>query len=148
MTSNQSQSNENSNLSTSKARRGNSYRGRSRGQHRNGQRSNDRTYSQQGPDATNESSVPSDNLPHLTDIPHGNRRGRGAGTGTTHHNSTRHQSQEPWDVGNWNGETLIYSRSAKDDGQVGHSNETSNVLSEGKILSNLFCSMRLVLFFY
>lgn len=132
MTNNQSQSNENSNLSTTKARRGNTYRGRYRGQHRTGQRPNDRTHSQQGQDTNNESSVPSDNMSHLTDIPHGNRRGRGAATGPNHVNSNRQPNQEQWDVGNWNGETLIYSRTAKDDGHVTNSDETSHVLSEGK----------------
>ena len=107
---------------------GSAYRGRNRGQNRPGYRPNDRAYSQQPHDSNVDSSVPSDTIPHPTDVSHGNRRGRG-GAG-----AARHQTQEQWDVGNWNGETLIYSRTTKEEEQHQqklNSDEASNVLSEG-----------------
>jgi len=56
-----------------------------------------------------------------TDVPYKNRRGGG-----------RHQQQQQWDVGNWNGETLIYSRSTKDDEQSSNS-DNNNILNTSNV---------------
>jgi hypothetical protein len=104
-------------------RGGSSYRGRYRGSHRGGSRGNDRNhqqYEQQPQDSNLDSSSPSDTTQRFTDVPYTNRRGGGGGG--------RQQQQQPWDVGNWNGETVIYSRSAKDDEQPSNS-DNNNLLN-------------------
>jgi hypothetical protein len=52
-----------------------------------------------------------------------NRRHRGAAV------ASEQQQQDSWDVGNWNGETLIYSRTAKDDEQILNSDDSSRDLN-------------------
>jgi len=105
---------------------GNSYRGRYRGQNRGGYRPNDRNYQQQqqqqGDDSNVDNSVPSDTTSRTYEGSYSNRRGgAGAGAGATgnrqhsSHQQQQHQQPDQWDVGNWNGETLIYSRTAKDE---------------------------------
>jgi hypothetical protein len=124
-------SNENS-VGSQRLRRGSAYRGINRGQNRASHRQTDRTYSEQPQDSNIDSSSPSDTTQRLTDVPYSNRRGRGSSAGGG--NGTRHQPQEQWDVGNWNGETLIYSRTTKEEEQQpSNSDGTSNVLSEGTL---------------
>ena len=96
-------------------RGGSGYRVRYRGNNRGGQRGNDRNYQQQyeqqSQDTNIDTSSPSDTTQRLTDVPYTNRRGGGSGADTG-------GRQQQWDVGNWNGETLIYLRSTKDDEQT------------------------------
>ena len=108
------------------------YRGRFRGNNNRGggggQRTNDRNYQQQAQDSNNlDASSPSDTTQRSTDVPYNNnnnnRRDGGnstGGGGTNNNTSTNAKPQEPqaWDVGNWNGETLVYLRSSKDDEQT------------------------------
>ncbi len=49
-----------------------------------------------------DTSLLSDTTQPFTDVSYKNRRGGG-------------RQQRQWDVGNWNGETLVYSRTAQDD---------------------------------
>jgi hypothetical protein len=100
-------------------RGGSGYRGRYRGSNRGGQRGNDRNYQQQQyeqqpQDSNVDTSSPSDTTQRSTDVPYTNRRGGGGGT-----------RQQQWDVGNWNGETVIYSRSTKDDEQPSNSDNNN-----------------------
>ena len=125
---------------------GSGYRGRQRGQNRGGFRSNDRNYQQQqqqqqqqGPDSTVDNSVPSDTTPRTYEGSYSNRRGGsvGAAGGNRPHASQQQQQpqqqQEQWDVGNWNGETLIYSRTTKEDELALNAESTSSkTLTEGK----------------
>jgi hypothetical protein len=46
------------------------------------------------------------------------------------------QQQDQWDVGNWNGETLIYSRTTQDDEQPLQTNDSSKVLNGQSDLTN------------
>ncbi|CAF2501260.1 unnamed protein product [Rotaria sp. Silwood2] len=105
-------------------RGGSGYRGRYRGSNRGSHRGNDRNYQQhqyeqQPQDSNIDISTTSDTTQRFTDASYTNRRGGG-------------KQQQQWDVGNWNGETLIYSRSTKDDEQSANSdnNNTSHVPSE------------------
>jgi hypothetical protein len=50
----------------------------------------------------------------FNDASNTNRRGGG-----------RQQQQQQWDVGNWNGETVIYSRTTKEDEQPSNSDNTN-----------------------
>ncbi|CAF3409447.1 unnamed protein product [Rotaria sp. Silwood1] len=90
----------------------NTFRGRHRGNNRGGHRGIDRSY-QHVQDSNIDSSLPSDT----------NRRSRGGGAAAAV--ASNQQQQDLWDVGNWNGETLIYSRTTKDDEQPLDSNEST-----------------------
>jgi hypothetical protein len=117
---NQQQQNDNNYNPQQRQRGGSSYRGRNRGSYRGGSRGNDRNhqqYEQQTQDSNLDTSSPSDTTQRFTDVPYTNRRGGGGGG--------RQQQQQQWDVGNWNGETLIYSRSAKDDEQSSNSDNNN-----------------------
>ncbi|CAF1018835.1 unnamed protein product [Adineta steineri] len=112
----QQQQNDND-IPQQRQRGGSGYRGRYRGNNRGGFRGNDRNYQQQQnqqqnqqqtQDSNGDTSSPSDTT----------RRNRGA-AGTSR--------QEQWDVGNWNGETLIISRTNKDDEQTIDTDESSAV---------------------
>lgn len=126
---NQNQHNHENSGSHSRSRGASSYRARSRGQNRPGHRPTDRSHSQQVQDPNIDSLSLSDTTTQRSaDGNFVNRRTRG---GTTSNNS-RQSTTEHWDVGNWNGETVIYSRTAKEDEHLTvNADETSNVLSEG-----------------
>ncbi|CAF0787518.1 unnamed protein product [Adineta steineri] len=119
---NNQQQNDN-NISQQRQRGGSGYRGRYRGSNRGGYRGNDRNYpqqqhEQQSQDANIDSSLPSDMSQGFTDVSQTNRRGGSNG------------KQRQWDVGNWNGETVVYSRTSKDDEQFSNldENNVSNTL--------------------
>ena len=134
-------------------------RGRYRGQNRGGYRPNDRNYQQQqqGPDSTADNSVPSDTTPRTFEGSYANRRGGsvGAATGGNRQHSAQQQQpphpqqqQEQWDVGNWNGETLIYSRTTKDDEPAFNAESTSSkTLTDGKTISGTTRSMTNFIYF-
>ena len=134
---NQNQSTNDSSLSQSRSRGGggggggssSAYRGRPRGQNRMGHRHNDRTHPQQLQDLNVDSLTLSDTTTQRpTDGNLTHRRGRGAAAS----GNSRQTTAEHWDVGNWNGETVIYSRTAKDDEhQSFNSNDQHHILSEG-----------------
>lgn len=118
-------SNDNS-VSQHRSRGGSGYRGRYRGSNRGGHRTNDRNnpqqhYEQQSYDSYVDTSLPSDTTQRSSDVPYSNRRGGAA---------DNNRQQRQWDVGNWNGETMVYSRTAKDDEQPLNSedNHVSNAL--------------------
>ncbi|CAF2824442.1 unnamed protein product [Rotaria sp. Silwood2] len=96
------------------------YRGRYRGNNRGGYRGIDRNY-QHVQDSSIDTSLPSDT----------NRRSRGGGADAPAVASNQ-QQQDLWDVGNWNGETLIYSRTTKDDEQPLNSNESTEATNQEK----------------
>ena len=83
------------------------YRGRYRASNRGGHRGNDRNQGSQAYDSTFDPSSPLDATAGATETSSTARQGAG-----------RSKSEHQWDVGNWNGETLIYSRSTKDDEQA------------------------------
>ena len=89
--------------------RGNSrYRGRYRGHNRGRYRANNRNY-QRGQDL---------NIDNLSLSDTTNPYNRDAAVVSS-------QQQDLWDVGNWNGETLIYSRTTMDDEQPLNSDSSS-----------------------
>ncbi|CAF3361715.1 unnamed protein product [Rotaria sp. Silwood1] len=114
---NQQQQNDNY-LPQQRYRGGSGYRGRYRGSNRGSHRGNDRNYQQpqyeQQPQDSNIDISTSDTTQRFTDVSHTNRRSGG-------------KQQQQWDVGKWNGETLIYSRSAKDDEQSANSDNNNNI---------------------
>ena len=91
-------------MSQQRQRGGSGYRGRNRGNARGSFRGTDRNYQPQHQQQTQDSNVdassPSDT----------NRRNKAA-------TSNSKSQQDQWDVGNWNGETLIISRTTKDEEQ-------------------------------
>lgn len=112
----------------------NNYHGRFRGNNRGGggggsQRTNDRNYQQQQVQDSNNLDVssPSDTTQRSTDVPYNNNNRRDGGVSSNNNNNAggngKQQESQPWDVGNWNGETLVYSRSSKDD------EKTTNVVN-------------------
>jgi hypothetical protein len=106
-------------ISQQRQRGGSGYRGRYRANNRGGHRGNDRNYQQQQhdqlpQDSNVEISSPSDTTQRLPDVPYTNQRDG--------------SKQQQWDVGNWNGETLIYSRTSKEDEQT--SNADNNNASD------------------
>ncbi|CAF3866124.1 unnamed protein product [Rotaria sordida] len=118
---------QNDNYTSQQRPRGTStYRGRYRGNNRGGgYRGIDRNY-QHVQDSNNDTSLPSDT----------NRRSRGAAAAAaaavTVAPNQQQQQQDLWDVGNWNGETLIYSRTTKDDEQPLNSNDSTEVNNQEK----------------
>jgi hypothetical protein len=111
------QQQENDNYVLQQRQRGGSgYRGRNRGYNRGGYRGTDRNHQQQIQDSNVDPSSLSDT----------NRRHRGAAVASE---QQQQQQQDSWDVGNWNGETLIYSRTAKDDEQILNSDDSSRDLN-------------------
>jgi hypothetical protein len=117
------------NTSQYRPRGGSGYRGRNRGSNRGGYRTNDRNYQQQQyesqpQDSNVDASLPSDTTQGFSNVPYANRRGGGGGGGGGG------KQQRQWDVGNWNGETRVYSRTSKDDEQPSNPDEdnVSNTL--------------------
>lgn len=116
---NHQQSNDN-NTSQYRQRGGSGYRGRNRGSNRGGHRANDRNHQQQqqqpfepqSQDSNADASLPSDTTQGFSNVPYANRRGGG-------------RQQRQWDVGNWNGETVVYSRTSKDDEQPSNADENN-----------------------
>lgn len=129
----QQQQQSNDNYQPQQRQRGGSgNRGRNRGNNRSGQRGNDRNHQsyeqqqQQPQDFNIDTSSPSDTTQRFPDVSYANRRGPAGATGK----QQPQQKQQPWDVGNWNGETVIYSRRPKDEEQSSTSdnNNVSNTL--------------------
>lgn len=113
---------------------GGGYRGRSRGYNRGGYRPNDRNYQQQqGQDSSIDNSVPSDTTHRGHEGSYPYRRGGGAAGNRQQFSQQEPQQQDQWDVGNWNGETLIYSRTTKDDESAFNAeSNASKPLTEGE----------------
>ena len=101
-------------MSYRRQRGGSGYHGRHRGYVRN--------YQQQPYNSNIDKSSPSDTERYFTDISYRKRR-------------NSHRQQKQWDVGNWNGETLIYSRSTKDDLQSKNLDDNNNISNTSQISS-------------
>ena len=126
---------------------GGGYRGRPRGNNRGGRGGHDRNYlpQQQLQDSTADSSTPSDTTQQVADVSHSHRRG-GSNAGG------RSQPDQQWDVGNWNGETLIYLRTKKEeeeqtaDADANGVANSSNALAGGEIFTqNVMTTMFVLL---
>ncbi|CAF1944534.1 unnamed protein product [Rotaria magnacalcarata] len=117
---NNTQQQQNENYAPQQRYRGGSgYRGRYRGSNRGSHRGNDRNYQQyqyeqQPQDSNIDSSTPSDITQSFTDVPYRNRRGGG--------------KQQHFDRSDWNGESLNFSKSTKDEERPANSenNNASN----------------------
>ncbi|CAF0723636.1 unnamed protein product [Adineta ricciae] len=103
-TANNNQHQNDNDMPQQRQRGGSGFRGRNRGDPRGSFRGTDRNYQPQQQQQTQDSNVdassPSDT----------NRRNKAAA-------SNPKSQQDQWDVGNWNGETLIISRTTKDEEQ-------------------------------
>ena len=126
---------------------GGGYRGRPRGNNRGGRGGHDRNYlpQQQLQDSTADGSTPSDTTQQVTDVSHPHRRGGSNAAG-------RPQQDHQWDVGNWNGETLIYLRTTKEEEEqatAADSNgvpNSSNALAGGEIVTQSLMKTMFVFF--
>ena len=127
---------------------GSGYRGRYRSHNRGGHRPNDRNYQQQqGQDSNLDNSVPSDTTQRSNEGSYNNRRGGGNAVATGNRQQQQpppppqqqqqqQSQQEQWDVGNWNGETLIYNRTTKEDeSALDAESNSSKTLPDGKKFS-------------
>lgn len=95
---------------------GSNYRGRQRGNRGGGHRNNDRNNQQDSQDLNFDNSSPSDTVPRSNTVSSQYRRGIDT-TNAVSNNESRQISDHNFDVGNWNGETLIYSRTMKEEEQ-------------------------------